>query len=162
MKTKEREQPAEEGMVPLQGLQDLLGQEWLHSRFTTSPDDISNLHVMVPFFIQQRLNRFLLQFGPCHCRQSQCPPEQFPCPQDIHAQNYEETDHQTAAENDGVISPGSIGSHSDLRHRNSPRKDPEQVRPQTLVEVPSRNCCKEDSCQLGRHGVEYVAPVNCL
>lgn len=58
-----------------------------------------------------------------------------------------------------MILPRIINIDVNLRDRNSPGKNPEEVRAEGLVEVPAGGGCEEDGGELVGEGVEDVAPV---
>lgn len=58
-----------------------------------------------------------------------------------------------------MILPGIINVDVNLRNRDSPGKNPEEVRAECLVEVPAGGSCEEDGGELVGEGVEDVAPV---
>lgn len=58
-----------------------------------------------------------------------------------------------------MILPRIINIDVNLRNRNSPGKNPEEVRAEGLVEVPARGGCEENGGELVGEGVEDVAPV---
>lgn len=58
-----------------------------------------------------------------------------------------------------MILPRIINIDINLRDRDSPGQNPEEIRAEGLVEVPAGGGCEEDGRELVGEGVEDVAPV---
>ena len=91
-----------------------------------------------------------------------CPnfsPHQPPPPNAQHRNHNKEIKHQRPTEDNRMILPRIFNIDVNLRNRNSPGKNPVEVRAEGLVEVPARGGCEENGGELVGEGVEDVAPV---
>lgn len=74
----------------------------------------------------------------------------------------EEVENQRPAENDSIECPRSFFGQPDFGDDDCPRKNPEEVGSESLIEVPAGTGGEEDGRELVLQGVEDVAPVYVL